>query len=232
MKSPVDTARGRIVEYDERAQELVVRVPYTDYQTLIRREYQTCLVQFEDARTLSDKQRKSCYAMIGEIAEWMGEEKYEVKQLTKIEFMTSELQQTADMLFSLSNAPMSLVAAFQSFLARFIVRNDIPTRKPMLEYVDDIGDYVYACLVNKKCCICGKKADLHHNPPIGAGADRETMNHIGLMAEPLCRTHHMEAHGIGLKTFDEKYHIEPVEIDRTVAKIYGLNTKGRKGAKA
>ncbi len=228
MKSPIDAVQGRITEYDEKTQELIVRIPYTDYQTLIRREYKTVTVQLNDSRKLSDKQRKSCYAMIGEIAEWMGEEKYETKQLLKMEFIASELQETADMIFSLSNSPMSLIAAFQSFIARFIVRNDVPTKKPMLSYVDDVGDYVYACLTNKKCCICGKKADLHHTPALGKGVDRTKINHVGMTAEPLCREHHMEAHGIGLKAFDEKYHIEPVKIDKAVAKIYGLNAKKEK----
>ncbi|MCD8398273.1 MAG: putative HNHc nuclease [Lachnospiraceae bacterium] len=229
MNSPIDTAKGRITGYDEKTQELLIRVPYTNYQNLIRREYKTVTVQLNDSRLLSDKQRKSCYAMIGEIADWMGEEKYEVKQLMKIEFMTSELQQTADVLFSLSDSPMSLICAFQGFIARFIVRNDIPTKRPMLDYVDDVGDYVYACLANKKCCICGRMADIHHSPALGKGIDRTKINHIGMTAEPLCREHHQECHRIGQKSFDRKYHIEPVKIDKVIAKAYGLNTRSKKG---
>ncbi len=228
MRSPIDTVKGRIVDYDEKAQELIVRVPYSDYQTLMRRQYKNCLVQFQDSRTLSDKQRRSCYAMIAEIADWMGEERYETKNLLKIEFLTSELQNTADALFSLSNSSMSLIAAFQNFLARFIIRNDIPTKRPMTSYVDDIADYVYACLTAKKCCVCGRPAVLHHHTRVGMGRNREEINHIGMLAEPLCAIHHTECHTMPQADFDNKYHIEPVVIDKTIAKIYGLNTKAKK----
>lgn len=54
-------------------------------------------------------------------------------------------------MFSLSNAPMSLVCAFQRFLVHFMLDWDIPCSIPLLEFVDDVQDYLYACLVAKKC---------------------------------------------------------------------------------
>lgn len=62
-----------------------------------------------------------------------------VNEARKLDFLISELGENADRIFSLSNAPMSLVAAYQRYLIRFIVYNDIPTKKPMLDYVDDIA---------------------------------------------------------------------------------------------
>lgn len=37
MRSPVDTVKGRIVGYDERRGELLIRAPYDDYITMTRR---------------------------------------------------------------------------------------------------------------------------------------------------------------------------------------------------
>jgi hypothetical protein len=43
-----------------------------------------------------------------------------------------------------------------------------------------------------------------------------------MLALPLCRVHHTEAHNIGQKTFDSKYHVTPVPIDKTLKKIWRL----------
>lgn len=226
MAEVIDRVRGRIVEYDEKRGEIVIRAPYTDFPALCRREYKEVEIQLIDSRPLSAKQRRNCYAMIREISEWNGDTPEENKHFLKMDFWCGELLQVADNMFSLSDAPMSIVAAFQSWLARFIVRNDVPTHVPMLNYVDDISNYLYACIAAKKCAICGKHADLHHVEAIGAGRDRDTIDHLGLRVLPLCREHHQEVHRIGKHTFFEKYHIDNgVEVDKTIAKIYGLNIK-------
>lgn len=227
MAEIIDHVKGRIVEYDERRGELIIRAPYSDFATMVRREYKDVDIQLIDSRPLSSKQRRSCYAMIREISDWNGDLPEENKHYLKINFWCTELLQTADTLFSLSNAPMSVVAAFQSYLARFIVRNDVPTKRPMLDYVDDIDDYVYACLINKKCLVCGKHADLHHVDVLGMGTNRQEVIHEGLKVLPLCREHHMEAHSIGRDTFMKKYHLGNggIVCDKTICRIYGLKAK-------
>lgn len=223
MKSPFDSIKGKIIGYDERSGELLIRAKYDDWPTMIRREYKECILQLIDSRPLSHTQRKSCYAMIGEIADYIGEEKTYTKELMKIEFLANELQETADKIFSLSNAPMSLVASFQRYLVSFIVRNDIPTKVSMLKYVDDIGDYIYQCLIAKKCAVCGRKSDLHHIDHVGLGRDRSEIMHLGMEVMPLCRVHHNECHQIGQKTFNEKYHFDSgIKLDKTLCKIYGI----------
>lgn len=226
MAAVIDTVKGQITDYDERTGEVVIRARYNDLPAMLRREYKEVLIQMLDSRPLSDKQRRSCYAMIGEIAAWMGEDKAEAKEILKLEFWTAELWQTADSLFSLSNAPVSVVAAFQRWLARFIVRQDIPTKHPMLSYVDDIVDYVYSCLVHKKCCICGRHAELHHVERVGMGRSRQEIIHEGMEALPLCREHHTEAHTMPDEDFFKRYHLDGgIELDKTLCRIYGLNTE-------
>ena len=226
MAEIIDRVKGRIVEYDERRGEIVIRAPYSDFAAMCRREYKEVDIQLIDSRPLSARQRRSCYAMIREIADWSGDTTESIKEAMKLDFWCGELLQMADTMFSLSNAPMSVVAAFQSWLARFIVRNEIPTKKPMLDYVDDVDDYVYACLVHKKCPICGKKADLHHIDAVGMGRNRTEIIHEGLEVMPLCREHHTEMHTIGKSDFFKKYHLNNgIIADKTICRIYGLKKR-------
>jgi len=224
----IERARGYIVGYDEKTGEAIMRAP-ANFVKMCQQEQREVWIEFIDNRPLSDKQRRSCYAMIREIADWSGDTTSDTKDVLKLDFWCGELLEMADTMFSLSNAPMSIVAAFQSWLAKFIVRNDIPTKRPMLEYVDDIDDYVYACLIAKKCPICGKKADLHHWDALGMGRNRDEIIHEGLEVMPLCREHHMEVHTTGKADFVKKYHLNDhgIPADRTICKLYKLNTKKR-----
>lgn len=215
---------GEIVDYD--GAYITIRVPYSDTDTFIKRGYRKADVILEDARKLSAQQRKNVYAMLREIADWAGYEPEEVKKIMKVDFWINHMWQTADTMFSLSNAPMSVVAGFQTWLARFIVNNDVPTKVSMLEYVDDVADYIYACVAAKKCCVCGKHADLHHVDRIGMGRNRNDVIHIGLKVLPLCRVHHTEAHTMPDGEFIQRYHVnDGVEVDRTICRIYGLKGK-------
>ena len=241
MKTPVDTVVGTIVDVDERG-TMTIKAHYDDWPTLVKRGYRECRIELIDSRPLSSKQRRMCWAMIGEIADWQGDMRSAtgralarefVNDARKLDFLISELGENADKLFSLSNAPMSLVAAYQRYLVRFIVSNDILTKKPMLEYVDDVADYVYSCLINKRCCICGRVADLHHVERVGMGRSRTEICHEGMEVLPLCREHHTEAHTMPDDAFFERYHLDKgVQLDKTLCRLYGLKSKHRRQSNA
>jgi hypothetical protein len=229
MRSPVDTVKGRIVGYDERRRELLIRAPYDDWHTMTKREYSQVLVQPIDGRPLSDKQRNLVYKLLHVIDDFTGQGLDTTKEWMKLKFLAEDLEQTADKIFSLSNAPMSLVCAFQRFLIRFILDWDIPCRFSLLEYADDVADYIYHCLVTKHCCVCGMPTDLHHVDRIGMGRDRTDVIHEGLEVLPLCREHHTEAHTMPDSEFFAKYHIPGgVTMDKTLCRLHGL--KARKKA--
>ena len=226
MKTPVDTVKGRIVGYDERTQELLIRAHYDDWYTMTKRGYKECLVQPLDARPLSDRQRTMCYALLREISDYTGQDVHSAKEYLKLRFLADDFGETADRIFSLSNAPMSLVCAFQRYLVRFIVEYDIPCRVPLLEYVDDVPDYIYACLIAKKCCITGRPAELHHIDRVGMGRDRDDIIHEGMEVLPLCREMHQEAHTMSDREFFEKYHLPGgVVMDKTLCRIYKVKAK-------
>lgn len=226
MRSPADTVKGRIVGYDDRRQELLIRAPYDDWLTMTKRDYQTCLVQLVDSRPLSDKQRNCCYALIRAISHYTGQGLDTTKEWLKIKFMAEDLEGTADKIFSLSNAPMSLVCAFQRYIVRFILDWDIPTEFSLLDMVDDVQDYIYSCLVNKKCCICGGHTDLHHVERVGMGRNRDEIIHEGMEVLPLCREHHGIAHTMPDEEFFERYHLPGgIVMDKTLCRLYGLKAR-------
>lgn len=227
MKSPIDIIKGKIIDVTPEG-KMVIEAYYDDYLTLIRREYKECNIQLLDSRPLSQKQRNCCYAMLHDIADFTGMGVDSTKEYMKLKFLAEELQQTAEQIFSLSNAPMSLVCGFQRFLARFMLDWEIPSKRPLIEYVDDIDDYVYQCLLRKKCAICGAHADIHHceGSRVGMGGDRTEMVHEGLEVLPLCRLHHSEVHTKPEREFMELYHINHgVIADKAICKVYKLKTE-------
>ena len=204
-------------------------------QTVFTRDIRTALVILEDGRKISPEQRRKCYALLGEIAEyingWRNEATVEeTKRLMKMEFMLKRMESMERRLFSLANVDVTTARHFIDFLIEFIIENGVPTTFPLIDKCEDIEHYVYVCLLNKKCAVCGRAADLHHVDAIGSGNNRNKVDHIGRRALPLCRIHHTELHGEGNESFMGKYHLEPVKIDEKIAKIYKLKggENGRK----
>jgi hypothetical protein len=180
------------------------------------------LVYWKDKRGISSEQRRKAWALMTEIADYQGQSKDEVYAEQKTAFSLKHLEILQGELFRLSTATVSTAKAFITMLIEIILEYGIPTKEPLYGLCDDIERYVYACLMNKKCAVCGRKTELHHVTKIGMGRNRREIDHIGMLALPLCRDHHDEAHRIGETAFQEKYHLVPIKIDQKIAKKYGL----------
>lgn len=213
--------KGKVVGLSEDGTATIkAQVPLAQF---LHREVKEVYVDMIDSRPLSDKQRRMCYALVNAIADWSGSGTEEVKEAFKLDFWAERVDTLSDKIFSLSNAPMSLVAEFQRFLVAFILTHDVPTKRPLREYVDDIEAYTYLCLVRRKCAVCGRRAELHHIDAVGMGNDRTEVQHEGREVISLCREHHTELHTVGKSEFMTKYHLDGgVPCDRTIMKIYGL----------
>lgn len=180
------------------------------------------IVIWHDSRMRTPEQLRKAWALMGEIAAFQGQDKEEVYREQKTAFTLKHLEILQGQIFRLSSATVSEARAFINLLIEIVVEYGIPTKDPLYSLSDDIPRYVYACLMNKKCAVCGKKTELHHVDAVGMGYNRKEIDHIGLRCLPLCREHHMEAHTIGGKAFENKYHLIPVEIDKEIAKKYNL----------
>ena len=206
---------GRVMEQPGR---VIVETTRPDAQNLS--EHVTVL--WQDARRISPEQRRKAYALMGEIAAWSGDTPEHVKGALKVDFREKTMEGMQKQLFSLSDCDMSTARDFISFVIDFMLEYDVPSSRPLTEYAEDIEAYVYACLMHRKCAICGKKADVHHWKRLGMGANRREAIHLGMPLEPLCRLHHQECHRMNQSDFDSKYHITPVTATEQICKRLGL----------
>ena len=178
----------------------------------------------KDSRTVTAEQRKKIYAMLNEIADYMGEFPDIVKKQFKWELRYKRYKGMLDD-FSLSNCSIETASAYIDLLVETIIAWGIPLKQPLIELCEDIPRYVYTCLKYKKCAICGRSAELHHVDVVGIGRDRTEIAHEGMRALPLCRKHHGECHTMGSDAFAERYRLEPVRLDKELCKIYKVKNK-------
>ena len=199
----------------------MVYVPYPAGQRKPEVCHESVGVEFVDKRRISAKQRRKAYVLISYIAAWWGYTPVEaMKEMLKLMFVGE-----AEMLrktFSLSDCDMTTARLFITYLIDFCLLHGVDVGEPLYQLSEDIPRYVWACLMNRRCAVCGRKADLHHVDVVGMGRDRTEICHIGMRALPLCREHHTEIHRIGQEDFLRRYILEPVKIDERVADVYRL----------
>jgi len=204
-----------------------------------KQKIETVGVFVDDGRQMSGEQRKKIYALLGEISEWNGDVVDALQQQMKLAFIASEIGSGKGDIDWFSLSPRSPVAAdmstakrFITFLIDFCLEHGIPTKVSLLKHAEDIGRYLYACIIHLKCCLCqSPNADLHHCDAVGMGRNRDEISHIGMRAMALCREHHTEAHFIGQKAFDAKHHVYGIKIDEYLAKELKLGKYREEDAK-
>lgn len=202
----------------------VIKAKIPNIEQALRRGFLKVEIILWDGRRISPEQRRKCYALLGEIAEYTdgirtAETVDEQKRLLKMEFMLRRMEATERRMFSLSDCDMSTAREFITYLIDFIIANDIPTRVPLIDNCDDIAAYMYTCTMHRKCAVCGRPADIHHceGSRIGAGVDRKKAHQLGREALPLCRVHHTECHS-DEAGFIKKYHLQKVKLDEALCK--------------
>ena len=221
----MEIINGRITGTDKNG--ITIFAPYSDIERLTLRKYSEVQIGLPDGRTISPEQRRKAHALINEIAEWIGDLPEFVKRLMKMEFIVNSLQSIEKELFSLSDCDVTTAREFITYLIDFMIEHDVPSKIPLYEQCEDIHRYVYSCALKKRCAISGKRAELHHVDAVGMGRDRDDIIHIGMRVLPLSRELHALAHTKGNDWLLEEYHLEPIKVDRQIAKIYKLNTKER-----
>lgn len=192
-------------------------------------------VLWNDARSISPEQRRKAWALIGEISAAYGYlsagDKKQLNGDMKRKFLLERMDElTAEAIkrFSLSDCDMTTARLYIDFLVAFCVEHSIPTHEPLVQYAEDINAYVYGCIMHHVCAVCRRPGELHHIDRVGMGRNRDEICHIGMECLPLCREHHMEAHQHGDAALLEKYHLETVNIDEKIARLYRLGKQGEK----
>lgn len=166
-------------------------------------------IRFDDGRHISAEQRKKAYATIRDIADHTGYLPEEQKEWLKY----LHISRTGDDYFSLSNCSMDTAREFINTILEYAIEEGIPLSESGIERTDDIGKYLYFCIMHKKCAVCGKPGEIHHEDTIGMGNDRRKVDDSNHKKICLCRFHHTIAHQKGVIEFRKAY------------KVYGIVVK-------
>lgn len=206
-------------QLDERGAWLKCHIPneYIDEKFLA--EVMHGEVRIDDGRRISSDQRRKIYALIKDIANHTGHHPEYIKEHMKYEFMEKEDRDY----FSLSSVDMSTAKYFIDCLLEFCFEWEVPLSANTVDLAREINNYLYLCLIHRKCAVCGKKADIHHHENlVGMGMDRAKHNHIDSKYIALCRAHHNECHNIGHKTFEDKYKLKAIKLNERTIKELGI----------
>lgn len=178
-------------------------------EMLCQKRINAAEVRFDDGRHISADQRKKAYATIRDIADYTGYLPEEQKEWLKY----LHIMKTGCDYFSLSDCTMDTAREYINTILEYAIENGIPLTDNAIERTDDIGRYLYFCIKSRKCAICGKPGEIHHEDAIGMGNDRKTLDDSNYRKICLCREHHTIAHQRGVENFRKMY------------KVYGIIVK-------
>lgn len=183
--------------------DLLLHLPQ-DIRYLIRRQnIRHAEITLDDGRRISIEQRKKIYATLRDISEYTGDPPEATKEWMKYGY----IERTGSDYFSLSNCSMTTAREFINFLMDVCLQNGIILTESGLKRTDDINAYLIQCIRHKRCCICGRPADIHHVDAIGMGNDRRNFDDSENEIIALCREHHTQAHSLGNVRFMERYKV-------------------------
>lgn len=183
--------------------DLLVHLPQ-DIRYLIKRQnIRHAEITLDDGRRISIEQRKKIYATLRDISDYTGDPPEATKEWMKYGY----IERTGSDYFSLSNCSMTTAREFINYLMDVCLYNGIILTESGLKRTDDINAYLIQCIRHKRCCICGRPADIHHMDAIGMGNDRRHYDDSQNEIIALCREHHTQAHSLGNARFMERYKV-------------------------
>lgn len=219
------------------AVSITIVAPFSDTRLIERQNITECEVILHDGRSLSPLQRNKIFALVNDITAFVSgfdrkrmafnETLYSMQLSYLIEISPEAVRYQLTQnycrlsgidLFSLAQrspdtVDMTTARDFIDWLVELCVVHGIPCQDTLLNRCEDVGRYLYACVMNRRCCICGQKAHIHEFDRVGDGRNRRKIHHSGQRVQPLCAGHHGEVHTVGQQTFDGKYHLQWVRLD-------------------
>lgn len=177
-------------------------------EPILEKHINSCGIWLNDGRTISAEQRKKAYAMIADIARHVGDYPEYLKEEMKFRYIA----QSGVEKFSLSDCSMDTARGYINYLMDFALENGIILDDLGINRTDDINHYLYACIKNRKCAVCGRYGEIHHWDAIGIGNDRAEVDDSLKRKICLCRTHHTECHTIGNSRFEDKHKVYGIII--------------------
>ena len=198
---------------DQDGTSLQIKIPGVDLgQYITEKKARYAEIRIDDGRTITSLQRRKAYATIRDISSWTGYLPEEQKEWLKYLY----IERTGNPYFSLSDCSMDTAREFINVILDYALEEGIPLSERGIERTDDIGRYLYSCIKNKRCAVCGRPGEIHHVDAIGAGRDRRHVDDSGYRKICLCREHHTAAHQRGMKAFEQMYHVYGIVVQEDI----------------
>ncbi|MEG0133050.1 MAG: putative HNHc nuclease [Clostridium sp.] len=206
------TSNGIYVELEENVMREVLRL----------RKGNTSLVEIRlnDPRRITNDQRKKFYATLKDIHRHTGWLVEELKDIFKAEYMCRNALDS----LSLSDCSITDARGLINLVMQFVVHYGIPLTDFGVNRTDDINEFLYCCIMEKKCCVCGSDmVHVHHctGSKVGMGNNRNKIDNIGRYIVTLCAKHHDECHVDEIK-FMDKWHIYGIKVNEEIAEKLNL----------
>lgn len=199
---------------DQDGTSLQIKIPGVDLgQYITEKKSRYAEIRIDDGRTITSLQRRKAYATIRDISSWTGYLPEEQKEWLKYLY----IERTGNPYFNLSDCSMDTAREFINIILDYALEEGIPLSERGIERTDDIGRYLYSCIKNKRCAVCGRPGEIHHVDAIGTGRDRRYVDDSGYRKICLCREHHTAAHQRGMKAFEQMYHVYGIVVQEDIA---------------
>ena len=163
-------------------------------------------VKVYDPYKITDKQRRKIFALVNDIEAYTGQPSEYVRGMF-IHYLQA-LHGTENRI-SMSSCSKRTASDLIEIILQWTFQHDVPLNHKTSDLMRNDNYFIYLSTINRQCVICGKpKSDIAHLEAVGSGRDRRTHDHTNHHVLALCRRHHNEQHQVGIKTFNQTYHLE------------------------
>ncbi|MCU6734919.1 Protein of uncharacterised function (DUF968) [uncultured Clostridium sp.] len=204
-----ETAKIQDWSVDQEGTHLEIWIPGRNLlEFLAEKLVHNCGLWLEDGRHITAAQRKKIYATVRDISEYTGYLPEEQKEWLKY----LHIERTGCQYFSLSTCSITTAREYINTILDYALEAGIPLTDLAINRTDDIGRYLYSCIMRRRCCVCGQPGEIHHVDAIGMGRDRRKVDDCDSRKICLCRKHHTEAHNTGMSIFEQRHKVYGIKI--------------------
>ena len=167
----------------------------------------------KDPRGFTVEQRAFVFSLMNDIYRYTGQPFDDLKDIFywQFRFLTGK----SISLKNISTNTVDDVSLLADLILDFIFDGDIPFKDGYEVPPQNIQYFFYKCVVNRTCCICGKKnADIDHFDKALGRRKRKEVDHTEFTFAALCRIHHTEKHQMGITEFKNKYHVISIKLNQ------------------
>ena len=185
-------------------------------------------IEIVDPRKARPNQRSLFFALLNDIQAWSGAP---MQDFLKDYFYTVYSIENDGAEISLADNTQNTVSDANKLLdivIDFMFEWQVPFTKGYELLPKNEEYYLYQCCKHRACVVCGRHADIHHmnGSTVGAGSNRNKIDHTKRYVLPLCRVDHNLIHSQGEDEFCKMNHLPIRGIKLDVETLKKIGVKG------